>query len=170
MTAPVSDAVSDDPGESIRSAQRLTVALGGVLVLLAGYWFVANRFSQNDRVAEPANDAANNPLAVQPGEGAAIRLVRRMPDVGDNDTKVAWIAGTTVFEATLRAADEPGWRSEWRGEGEMAFLESLGGVPNGGADGLNWQFEVNGEYAERGAGATTLAPGDRGLWKLAPYE
>ena len=52
----------------------------------------------------------------------------------------------------------------------MAFLESLDGTPNEGADGLNWQFEVNGVYATRGAGATTLAPGDRVLWKLAPYE
>ncbi|TWU00110.1 hypothetical protein Pla108_10540 [Botrimarina colliarenosi] len=92
-------------------------------------------------------------------------LTITQPDAPAVEKEIPWSAGQTVADATRLAAD-----TEWRGEGEMALLESLGGVPNQGADGLNWQFEVNGKYATAGAGAIRLEPGDRVLWKLAPYE
>lgn len=60
--------------------------------------------------------------------------------------------------------------TEWRGRGDMTLLESLGGVGNRPAESLYWQFEVNGEYATRSAGAIELRQGDHVLWKLAPYE
>lgn len=98
--------------------------------------------------------------------GERIYLTYRQPDAPDREAEVAWSEGQTVADAT-RAASVP---TAWRGEGEMAFLEAVDGLPNQGLEGLNWQFEVNGVYATTGAGATRLEPGDRVLWKLAPYE
>lgn len=151
---------------SLQRSSRLAWGLVLVLAVLAGVRLLGSLAADFRQPAPPEE----NPLAIEPGEGAPVRLTRRMPDAEDLEVEVAWTPGTTVAVATRRAADEPGWESEWRGEGQMAFLESLGGTPNEGADGLNWQFEVNGEYADQGAGAVTLAPGDRVLWKLAPYE
>lgn len=116
---------------------------------------------------------ANGPASrVDPQrEAALVILEQRLPEGPAQSAQVAWSVGTTVLEATRRAGDEnPAWAGEWRGEGAMALLVSLGGEANQGADGLNWQFEVNGVYADRGAGAYELSPGDRVLWKLAPYE
>ncbi|MEO0531739.1 MAG: DUF4430 domain-containing protein, partial [Planctomycetota bacterium] len=98
------------------------------------------------------------------------------PDVDPLNIDVALPANATVYDAVQAAGREggPSWASRWRGEGEMALLESLGGVESagaaGGPEGLNWQFEVNGDYATRGAGVVRLESGDRVLWKLAPYE
>ena len=89
----------------------------------------------------------------------------RLPDTEPTKKDIPWLEGLTVAEATAQATD-----TQWQGEGEMAMLISLKGRPNEGVNGLNWQFEVNGEYATRSAGAVRLRPGDRVLWKLAPYE
>jgi hypothetical protein len=100
-----------------------------------------------------------------PGQSETVTLLFRLPDVEPTMIKIPWSEGLTVAEATTQAV-----ATQWQGEGEMALLTSLEGRPNEGASGLNWQFEVNGEYATRGAGAVELRPGDSVLWKLAPYE
>lgn len=109
-------------------------------------------------------------VAAGPRDGM-VTLEKRLPDAPAQSAQVAWSRATTVLEATRLAGEgDPAWASDWRGEGAMALLVTLGGEANQGADGLNWQFEVNGVYADRGAGAYELEPGDRVLWKLAPYE
>lgn len=113
--------------------------------------------------------AAGEPAAGTPGpptDAAPVAIRIEQPDAGPTELSVPWSEAQTVAQATQQADLE----AVWRGSGEMAFLESLVGIPNQGGDGLNWQFEVNGDYAEQGAGAVTLQPGDRVLWKLAPYE
>ena len=127
----------------------LAIVLAGVVVFRMG------------RDPDPLDPAPGLPAP------AAERVVveAAQPDQEPVAVETAWRPGITVREATDAA-----FPAEWRGDGEMAFLESLLDTPNQGADGLNWQFEVNGEYAERGAGAVRLEARDRVLWKLAPYE
>lgn len=133
---------------------RLALAVAGVLLGL-----IVFRLSPRGSSDRPA------PQQPLPGQQGTVTLLIRRPEVEPTQVKVPWSAGITVAEATRR-----GLTTEWQGEGEMAMLTSLSGLANQGADGLNWQFEVNGEYATRGAGAVRLRPGDRVLWKLAPYE
>jgi len=126
-----------------------------VLVVLALYRLLFPVFA-GEPAATPAPAVADQ----------VVEIVIERPDAEPYRQSVPWTADQTAAEATRRLS----LPSEWRGAGEMAFLESLDGVANQGADGLNWQVEVNGRYAERGAGALRLRPGDRVLWRLAPYE
>ncbi|MGL4513160.1 MAG: hypothetical protein ACRCT8_08720 [Lacipirellulaceae bacterium] len=142
---------------------RLPLALGAVLgvVLLARGW-----------VAVPVGGGATSLGAGETGL-RAVELARRAPGEADAHAAVPWRAGMTVRDAVETAAlDDPRgpWRSRWRGVGSGALLEELGGRPNEGPGRDNWQFEVDGEYGVRSAAATTLRPGQRVLWRLAPYE
>lgn len=134
---------------------RLVAAVAAVLVGLFAYRLLSPFPAR--QIPETLDLAA---------ETAVVTLEVRQPEAESTEVSVPWLKGLTVAQATQQA----GLRSVWRGSGEMAFLESLAGTENQGADGLNWQFEVNGDYADRGAGAVGLEPGDRVLWKLAPYE
>lgn len=140
------------------SVWRLVVALAAALVLVSLIrWAPVGR--------------SNPQGASQAGEKGFVTLEKQRPEKPAQSAQVAWSPGTTVLVATQLAGEsDPAWDATWRGEGAMTLLISLGGDANEGADGLNWQFEVNGVYADRGAGAYELEAGDRVLWKLAPYE
>ncbi len=138
---------------------RLAAALATVLLLILIY-----RTSQ-----PPAAEAEPKETGLK--TGGVVQLAQQRPDEPPQTAEIAHTEGMTVLQATLAAeALGDAWAASWRGDGEMALLESLGGIDSQGADGLNWQFEVNGRYADRGAGAYRLEPGDSILWKLAPYE
>lgn len=97
------------------------------------------------------------------GEEASIELA---PSV-----RVRWHEGMTLLQATQLAGEKSSkWESSWQGKQEMALLQELGGLANEGNVGLNWQFDLNDKYGERGAGQTVLNAGDHALWRLAPYE
>lgn len=148
--------MDEDPTEpATGTSWRLVIAIATILVGLSLY-----RLLPTD-TAGPVSESLG-----QDAETATVTVVVRQPDADTTRATVPWLDGQTVAQAT----QEAGLEAVWRGSGEMAFLESLAGVANQGGDGLNWQFEVNDDYADRGAGAVTLRPGDRVLWKLAPYE
>lgn len=151
MTAPASP--PPPAARPFNPRLRLALALAGFLIGLA--IFQATR-------TPTAPPARKGPL---PGQSGTVTLLFRLPDAEPTMKKIPWAEGLTVAEATAQAAD-----TQWQGEGEMTMLTSLKGRPNEGASGLNWQFEVNGKYATRGAGAVELRPGDSVLWKRAPYE
>ncbi|MEQ8849401.1 DUF4430 domain-containing protein [Botrimarina sp.] len=129
-----------------------------VVVLLA---VVLVRLADGDRSSQRADPAPPD----GPAAGGRVTVAVRRPGEPERSASAVFRPGMTVADAT-RAA----FPSRWRGEGAMAFLDSLDGTPSDGPEGLNWQFEVNGAYGELGAGAVRLAPGDRVLWRLAPYE
>lgn len=143
-------------------AWRLVLALAALLVAIAVWQ--ANR----------GNESA--PAPTEPGTAVAVVLEQQRPDTELIRREVTLGPNSSVYDAMQAAGRDGGapWASVWRGSGEMTLLESLGGVASagaaGGSEGLNWQFEVNGVYATRGAGALRLESGDRVLWKLAPYE
>lgn len=83
---------------------------------------------------------------------------------------VAWREGMTVLDA-LEAAPQ-GWPGpiERTGAGAGAFVSTIKGIANDPAGDRFWQYYIDGQRGEVGAGARVLEPGERVLWKFAPQE
>ena len=56
---------------------------------------------------------------------------------------------------------------EMSGTGLTCFVGAIGGLTTD--SGKGWQYEVNGERAERGIGQTEVAPGDTILWEYGEW-
>jgi hypothetical protein len=65
-------------------------------------------------------------------------------------------------------AGAPQLSVDQKGSGQAAFLTSIDGVANQGADGKNWTFAVNGQSADRSFAVYELRPGDHVLWTFGP--
>lgn len=75
----------------------------------------------------------------------------------------------TVLEAMNRAKEQaPGFVLTYRGSGPTAFVQQIDGfnATGGGSTARNWLFDVNGQLAERGCGATRLQSGDIVRWRF----
>lgn len=142
------------PWRLVGGLLALIVVLGG-LVLLPRLSNVPSR--------------SNGPQGAQRSETAGLENTRCEIDRGDSAAiktqTVPWKEGLTVFEQLCRAAEVRA-----TGEGYFTFVESIDGVRNEGAEGRNWQFWLNGERSDEGAGAMGLRPGDRVLWRFAGTE
>jgi len=55
------------------------------------------------------------------------------------------------------------------GEGETAFVTSIGGVENQAAAGDNWVYRVNDELGDKSCGVFSVKPGDEVLWVFGEY-
>lgn len=85
-------------------------------------------------------------------------------------TAIPWREGLTAWEATLEATRrQPQSQVNHTGKGPRVFVTEIDGFKNqgGGAEKKNWQYWVNGTYANEGAGAKVLKAGDKVLWKFA---
>jgi len=104
----------------------------------------------------PTGDTVS--LAIEYGNGASKRF-----------KALSWQRGMTVHELLIAATEfRPPISAAVKGTGEMAFVTSIDGLENAGADGGNWIYQVNGEKATVGMGARKLEPGDDVLWKFEP--
>jgi hypothetical protein len=111
---------------------------------------------------EPSSGASN---AVRSEQTLSLTL-----DFGDGSPRryepIAWREGMTVRDLTRETRRE-GLKLVVRGTGMAAFLESLDGVANEGADGRNWTYSVNGKRGDRSFAVYKLQPGDQVLWTFA---
>jgi hypothetical protein len=57
-----------------------------------------------------------------------------------------------------------------RGTGQSAFLDSLDGVKNEGADGRNWTYSVDRTTGDRSFAVYELRPGNRVLWTFGKQQ
>lgn len=73
---------------------------------------------------------------------------------------------STVLSTLERAQNMNKLKVKFRGSGETAFVTSIGGVENEGADGQNWIFLVNDELGDRSAGVFEVQPGDTISWSF----
>jgi uncharacterized protein DUF4430 len=135
------------------------------LPLLLGIVLVAMLLLQNGGIRNATTDSG----AVPPNEsaGAAKETVVLTIDFGDGRQQelepVAWRSGMTVRDLT-RESRRDNLKLVVKGTGASAFLASLDGVENEGADGRNWMYQVNGEPGDRSFAIYELAPSDRVLW------
>lgn len=73
---------------------------------------------------------------------------------------------STVLSSLERAQNMKKLEFKFRGTGETAFVTSIDGVDNEGADGENWTYRVNDELGDRSAGILGVKPGDTILWSF----
>lgn len=92
-------------------------------------------------------------------------------DFGDGRPKnfeaIAWRSGMTVADA-MKAAS--GVTFSQKGSGQSAFVTSIDGVQNQGADAKNWMYKINSKVADRSFAVYELKPGDRILWTFGPWQ
>ncbi|WP_395853778.1 DUF4430 domain-containing protein [Cystobacter fuscus] len=118
---------------------------------------------------------ADEPAKKAPEGKIAPATVSVVFDYGDGKEKaltgIEWRQGMTAWEATQAAARRsPPITIKHTGSGATVFVTGIDGFKNqgGGRDKRNWQFWVNGTYADAGAGTKVLQAGDKVLWKFAP--
>lgn len=88
----------------------------------------------------------------------------------DLDLMVKCAPETTVLLATLNALEKRDVEFEYRGNGETAFVVSIGGIANENSAGDNWVYRVNDELGNVGSGVAQLKKGDRITWSFGKYE
>jgi len=111
-----------------------------------------------DLPAPVANGVPRDTLKLSIDFGAARRK---------NFDAVAWHGGMTVADA-MKASS--GVTIAQKGAGQSAFVTSIDGVENQGADGQNWTYSVNGQIADRSYAVYELKPGDRVLWTFGARQ
>jgi hypothetical protein len=135
------------------------------LPLLLGVVLVAMLLLRNGGIHTTRTDSGTTPPNA-PAEAAKETVVLSI-DFGDGRRQdlepVAWRSGMTVRDLTRESRRE-NLKLVVKGTGASAFLASLDGVENEGADGRNWMYQVNGEPGDRSFAIYELAPSDRVLW------
>ncbi len=71
---------------------------------------------------------------------------------------------STVLLSLERAQNMKKLKVDFRGTGETAFVTSIGGMKNEGAEGKNWIFRVNDKLGDKSAGVCPVKPGDKISW------
>lgn len=108
--------------------------------------------------------------AVMPTEKP--RHVSVIIDAGDDKAiispEIAWEGDMTVFRALQKLSEQATFDLVYKDYGgDMGvFVESIDGKQDPQKKKW-WQFWVNGRYADKGASAYGLAPGDSVYWKLS---
>lgn len=124
-----------------------------------------------------AAEPAKAPAPARNAEAAA-KTVTLIIDFGDGFEKrytaLAWRHGLTALGALEAAKSHPRvpLAFESTGSDVMAFVKSIDGVANEGAQGAkrNWLFSVNGTFADKSAGVFILSAGDTVRWHFGPYD
>lgn len=104
--------------------------------------------------------------------GSAVKLVIDFDDGLEKHYRLAWREGMTVLDALDAASRRArGVRYSSKGSGDMAMVTAVDGVANeGGGEGRNWIYRVNGALAEKSCGVYEVRPDDVILWKFGKYE
>lgn len=142
------------PARSLTALTSLLLAVG----LLAGCG------TADDAPADDTS-ASSTVAADDDASGSADDSTDGADDAaGDSELSYEGVAGKTALELLL-AADPT---AEVSGEGEMAFITSIGGV-TANPDDEFWALYVNGEMAQVGAGSLVTETGDEITWKLEKF-
>ncbi len=136
-------------------------------LVLAAIWLLRDRGIRES--SSESNVAARSAPAVSTGNESVSLTI----DFGDGRRTefkpIAWREGMSVRDLT-RETPRPARKLEVQGSGESAFLASLDGVANEGADGRNWTYTVNGERGDRSFAIYGLRPGDRVVWTFGSQD
>ncbi|WP_442482115.1 DUF4430 domain-containing protein [Aeoliella sp. SH292] len=133
------------------------------LIVVLGVVLAVNYWGAPTRTEVSTTGGGSSP--VDPLLGVTFEAVDLPP------VTVAHVRNMTVLDA-MRAVEQANhaWKFAYQGTGVSTFLVSIADQENEGASGRNWQYEINGEHAQRGIGTQTLKRGDQVLWKFATYE
>jgi hypothetical protein len=116
-------------------------------------------------------------LLTRPAAGSDEQTVRLLVDYGDGAAKtiadLPWSKGMTVIDAMKEATSRPhGISFSYTGTGSDAMLTKIDDVQNqgGGAGKKNWQYSVNGNYADRSFATCELQAQDTVVWRFAAEQ
>jgi hypothetical protein len=112
----------------------------------------------------PADDTVSSSAASDDAAESADDAADDSADDAADDFSSEGVTGKTALELLL-AADPS---ATVQGEGEMAFVTGIGGVPADSASEF-WALYVNGEMAQVGAGSLVTETGDEITWKLEKF-
>lgn len=157
---PMMDCSTEQSCGRCRPCWLLPLLLGLVFILIV----VFRGNEQQDLPNKPQLPA--NPPATASNTAEGVHLVI---DFGDGPRRefasIPWRSGITVADL-LRG--NPDLTVLQKGTGAAAFLTTINGVENQGADGKNWLYEVNGKVGDRSFAIYELRGGDRVLWTFRP--
>ncbi|MCA9209624.1 MAG: DUF4430 domain-containing protein [Planctomycetales bacterium] len=127
------------------------------MLLLGSVGFAVSSSAADD--GKPDADAKSVKLIVDFGDGFEKHF-----------TALPWKAKMTVADAVELARQHPrGIKTQQRGSGATAFLESIDGLKNEGR-GRNWIFRVDGQLGDRSFALFPVEAGDIILWKFEEYR
>lgn len=112
--------------------------------------------AEEEPTVDPAATASVEAEAADTGDDAA--------EAGPTELSYLGEEGRTALDLLLEA--DPSATVE--GEGEMAFVTSIGGVAAGESE--FWALYVDGEPAQVGAGSLVTEDGQEITWKLEAFE
>jgi hypothetical protein len=136
-------------------------------IVLAAVWFL------RDRGVRESGPAAEEAKQTTLGEATSGQTVSLTIDFGRGRMTefkpIAWREGMTVQDVT-RETPRSDMQLKTVGTGQSAFLASLDGTENEGADGRNWTYSVDGKAGDRSFAVFELQPGDRVLWTFGMQQ
>ncbi|MEM8865483.1 MAG: DUF4430 domain-containing protein [Planctomycetota bacterium] len=159
-------ATDHEPNAAEPSGKPSGWASVGVLAVVLSAILLSQTVLRRDPPAQPE---ANTPAPPQAGD-PVVTVVIDPVDTPATELDLTFTPEMTVLDALESASQSAEMTIERTGEGPNAFVHAIGDAGNEGAEGRNWQYYINGERGEVGAGVHTLAEGDRLLWKFAPQE
>jgi hypothetical protein len=105
------------------------------------------------------------PANAPEGAGGTIEVVFTFDDKRPAIAQEVTVDQPLSVEAVMRKLDEPA--IELSGSGTTAFVRSIEGLET--VAGRGWLYEVDGQWAERGIGQTTVAPGSEIRWRYGEF-
>jgi hypothetical protein len=149
---------------------------------LGGWWLICLLLAVSGCTAQPPSETAQPPSeTARPGTDAAEAagaataagdqvgtVTLRIASAGDaaKVIEVPGVSAGTTLETVMRSLD--GVDVEITGSGTTAFVNAIGDRATGGNEG--WTFEVNGEPANQGIGATVLQPPVEVEWSYGSFS
>ena len=138
-----------------------------LMIVLAGVWLLRG---PGVREVAPRSDDARQATQAEATDGQSVSLTIDFGGGRRSEFEpIAWRPGMTVEDAT-RETPRKYIRLNVIGSAESAFLASLDGTENEGADGRNWTYSVNGKNGDRSFAVFELKPGDQVLWTFGKQQ
>jgi len=105
------------------------------------------------------------PASVPEAAGGTIAVVFSFGDERPEIVREVAVDQPRTVEAVMRKIDAPA--IELSGSGTTAFVRSIEGLET--TAGRGWLYEVDGQWAERGIGQTTVSPGSEIRWRYGEF-
>jgi hypothetical protein len=107
--------------------------------------------------------------SAQPKDAQITQAAQATIEINIDGQKKSYDISNFVGGVLLSAMEDLGIKIEKSGEGESTFITGLGGRSADDQKREFWEFLVNGEQAEVGAGSYAIQNNDKIEWKISNY-
>ena len=127
-----------------------------IVAVLGGGYFVSTNLQQKDEVTPSTTQ--------QKVQKIKATLVVKPGDKDSTEQEVEIEKSKTALDLTKKAA-----AVETSGEGEMAFITSIGGRAADASRNEFWELVINDESSQVGAGSYVVKDGDKIEWRISTF-